>query len=148
MSDPSWEAIYDQNKRDMITQLKRIADALENQNKILLERNQTVEAAKQIIAELKGEDKELQVDTITYDNLDVKEEVIMDLTEVTIMVITGKAILAVKKGFQKWIPKSTIEEFDKLDINEGDFLKDIPLTEAAEKWFPKKVWEKYEVKKR
>ena len=135
---------YDEIIADELLQIhkktKRIADSLDK----LVNKN----IAREMIQGLKAEDQELQVDTIVYDGLEVEEDVIMDLTEVTIMVITGKAILAVKKGFQKWIPKSTIKEFDKLDINEGDFLKDIPLTEAAEKWFPKKVWDKYEVKKR
>ena len=119
------------------SELKRIADALE----ALVKFNTPFPV-------LKYGDTELKVDTKVYDDLEVTEEVIMDLTEVTIMVITGKAILAVKKGFQKWVPKSTIKEFDNLDISEGDFLKDIPLTEAAEKWLPEKLWEKYEVKKR
>lgn len=94
------------------------------------------------------------VSTLKVENKET-EAIIMDLTEVTIMVITDKAILAVKKGYQKWVPKSLIEDNDILTFEEGMFMEDIALRDkneaeknAPKDWFPKKPWEKYEVKKR
>ena len=118
-----------------------------------------------ILTMLKSVNIKLNADAIVSTlRVENKEEVIMDLTEVTIMVITDKAILAVKKGYQKWIPKSLIgsiavgdgEEYIEIElINEGDFLSNILLRDkneaeknSPEDWFPKKSWEKYEVKKR
>lgn len=78
---------------------------------------------------------------------EVLEEVIMDLTEVTVMVMTEKAMLVTKKGFQKWLPFSVIDGGNS-NINEGDFLTDIVLTEKGSKWIPNKSWDKLEVAKR
>ena len=70
----------------------------------------------------------------------------MDLTEVTVMVITEKAVLFTKKGYQKWVPLSTIE--DGVPLEEGGYLEDIELTPQGEKWIPDKAWEKLVVAKK
>ena len=82
------------------------------------------------------------VDTLRVEE---KEEVIMDLKDITIMVITEKAILVFKKGFQKWLPKSTIKE--PTEFVEG-FFGHIVLTKDGEGWIPEESWDKYEPKKR
>ena len=73
------------------------------------------------------------------------EEVLMDLTKVTVMVITKRAVLVTKQGFQKWIPISQID--DGQDAKEGDYLENLKLTEKG-KWIDTKPWDKLEVRKR
>ena len=114
----------------------------------LVEQGSISNYAKAIVEVLKVEDKDLQVDTKVYDGLEVREEVLMNLKEVTIMVVTEKAIMVVKRGYQKWIPKSQIKDSDAMTFVEGVLVEDIPLTDKAEKWIPNESWEKYEVKKR
>lgn len=106
---------------------KRIADALEKQNLMMLE--------------IKKVDNSIET-------TEVVEEVLMDLTEVTVMAMTEKAILVTKKGYQKWLPLSTIEEFGSEDVNEGDFLEEIKLNVKASKWLPNKSWEPFKVVKK
>ena len=77
----------------------------------------------------------------------LSDEVLMDLTEVTIMASTTKAYLVTKKGFQKWIPISTIEGGDP-ELEDGTFCEGIYLTEKAEKWVHKKPWEKLKIMKK
>lgn len=88
--------------------------------------------SRQIVETLKEEEK--------------TEAIIMDLTEVQVIAVTDKAILITKKGYQKWIPKSTIK--DATGINEGDFLTDIELNENGAKWLPDKSWEPFKVVKK
>lgn len=139
-----WDAVRDDRDVEKIKALKRIADALEQ----LVEQGRISKDAKAIVEVLKVEDKELQVDSKVYDGLEVKEEVLMNLAEVTIMVVTEKAIMVVKRGYQKWIPKSAIKDSDAMTFEEGTFVENIPLTDKGEKWIPNESWEKYEVKKR
>ena len=148
---PTWPALNEQNQRDMNKQLKRIADALESQNDVLRDLILTREA-KSITTELKQEDQELHVDTKIYDSLEVTEEIIMDTNDVTVMNQTDKAILVHKQGYQKWIPKSLIEE--PTEVVDGFFghiiIRDKRGGEktAPKDWFPKKPWDKYEVYKK
>jgi len=79
------------------------------------------------------------------ENLEISEEVLMDLKEVTVMVMTEKAVLFTKKGFQKWVPLSAIES--GVPLGEGKYLKDIELTPNGEKWIHEKSWDKLVVKK-
>ena len=81
------------------------------------------------------------------ENTEVHEEVLMDLTEVTVIAITEKAMLVTKKGYQKWLPISTIYDA-AVGVSEGDFLKDIKLTTSGEKWIPDKSWEPFKVVKK
>jgi len=78
--------------------------------------------------------------------LEISEEVLMDLTEVTVMVMTEKAVLFTKKGYQKWVPLSTIES--GVPLGEGKYLKDIELTPNGEKWIHEKSWDKLKVVKK
>ena len=117
--------------------LERIADALEKLNTNLMPI-----LSKGITNILKGEDQQFNKETS-----EITGEVLMDLKEVTVMVHTEKAILVTKKGFQKWIPISTIEDGDD-GINEGDFLTNIVLTEKGSKWIPNKSWDKLKVVKK
>ena len=119
--------------------LKRIADALEQ----LVEQGRILKDSKAIATVLRAEDQQFTKETI-----EISEEVLMDLTEVTVMVCTEKAVLVTKKGYQKWIPISTIEDCDNSKINEGDFLTDIVLTEKGSKWIPNKSWDKLKVVKK
>lgn len=82
----------------------------------------------------------------TKETLEIDEEVLMDLTEVTVMVITDKAVLFTKKGYQKWVPLSTIE--DGVPLKEGKYLEDIELTDQGAKWIPNKSWEPLKVVKK
>lgn len=79
------------------------------------------------------------------EDLEVEEEVIMDLKEVTVMVITDKAALFSKKGYQKWVPLSALESGVPLEV--GGYLENIELTPNGEKWVPEKSWDKLVVKK-
>lgn len=78
---------------------------------------------------------------------ETKEEIFMDLTEVTIEAQTNAAILVTKKGFQKWVPKSLIiTPFDYNEIKKGKYLEFIKLTPVGNKWFhDKKAWEEYKI---
>lgn len=142
--------------------------------------------AKEIVATLKAEDKvEKSVDpeggNTSKDSSKQREPdtdskalpeksvdpTIMDLTRVTVMVITARAVLVSKEGFQKWIPISTLHEkyisekhmnqedqkFDyKLkdwEISEGSFFADkLHLNDNGENWIHTKPWDKLEVRKR
>ena len=75
--------------------------------------------------------------------LTIQEEVIQDFTGVTIMQETPKAYLVVKNGFQMWVAKSNLQEEYELGT-----LQDLLLTEKAEKWLPKKSWDKFTPQKR
>ena len=118
-------------------QLERIADALEH----LVEQGRILKDSKAIAKVLKAEDQQFN-----KESLEINEEVLMDLTEVTVMVITEKAVLFTKKGYQKWVPLSTIE--DGVPLEEGGYLEDIELTPQGEKWIPDKAWEKLVVAKK
>ncbi len=119
-----------------VEQLNRIAVALEN-----LVINQKASMINQALQQKnKG-------------STEIMEEVLMDLTEVTVIAITEKAMLVTKKGYQKWLPNSTIEHYIKQDSNfteviEGDFLDDIELTAKGKKWIPDKSWEPFKVVKK
>jgi hypothetical protein len=72
------------------------------------------------------------------------EAIKMDLKDVTVQAISEGAILFSKKGYQKWVPKSAIE--DITGINKGDFLTDIILTANGKNWIPDKLWKKLELR--
>jgi len=75
-----------------------------------------------------------------------KEVKLMDLTKVTVIAQSGKAFLVLKEGYQKWIPYSQL--YDKeLEIENGQFYQNVPLTEKAEKWIHDKPWEKFKAVK-
>lgn len=121
--------------------LERIADAME---RLVIGWD-----ARQITQVLKEEDKDFMgfpAKKFTKETLEVEEEVLMDLTEVTVMVITEKAVLFTKKGYQKWVPLSTIE--DGVPLEEGGYLEDIELTDNGAKWIPDKSWDKLKVVKK
>lgn len=137
--------------------------------------------AKEIVATLKAEDKVEKssgknnvikkvlepVESLPPDSQGLPEGVIIDLTRVTIMRITNRAVLVSKEGYQKWIPISTLHEkyvsekhmnqedqkFDyKLkdwEISEGVFFADkLHLNDNGENWIHTKPWDKLEVRKR
>lgn len=78
---------------------------------------------------------------LTEKNIDPE---IMDLTEVTVIAHTEKAILVTKKGFQKWVPLSFVVS-DLGEWDDGIYL-DIKLTDKGG-WINKKAWSKLEVRK-
>ena len=130
---------YDEIIADELLQIhkqtKRIADSLEK----LINKN----IAREMIQGLKAEDQELQVDTIVYDGLEEREEITMDLKQVTPMLETEKALLVVKNGLQAWLMKSGVNNH-KDEIVFGSIM-DIDY----KKWHTDQLkWEKYEVKKR
>lgn len=139
-------------------QLSRIADALEH----LVEQGRILKDSKAITKVLKAEDEQFNKET-----LEIAEEVLMDLSRVTIMVITLRAVLVAKEGYQKWVPISTLQDkyisekhlndedqkFDyKLNdsqIKEGVFFTDsLHLNDNGEKWIHKKKWDKLQVAKK
>ena len=91
------------------------------------------------------------------DPLKETEEVIMDLSEVTIIVQTEKSLLVSKKGYQKCVARSIItsvtfvddETFDTTDwFTDGDYLAKIVIKEDKRKWFnEKKSWDKLRIMK-
>ena len=81
------------------------------------------------------------------DNTEVKEEVLMDLEEVTVMAQTDKSLLVVKKGYQKWVAFSLIINGNP-GVENGTFMDGIDLKDKAEKWFHDKTWEKFKVVKK
>ena len=80
------------------------------------------------------------------DNVTVTEQMLMDLTEVTVIAQSGKAFLVLKKGYQKWIPYSQLYDVEQKFEN-GQFLQNLPLNEKAEKWMHNKPWEKFKAVK-
>ena len=80
------------------------------------------------------------------DNVTVTEQMLMDLTEVTVIAQTGKAFLVLKKGYQKWIPYSQLYDVEER-FEDGQFLQNLPLNEKAEKWMHNKPWEKFKAVK-
>ena len=147
MSDNEKQAeIIAQGLGNVESELKRIADGFDKLRELLIPILALV--VKGTLKEENAVESTLQVDSKVYDGLEVREEVLMNLKEVTIMVVTEKAIMVVKRGYQKWIPKSTIKDSDAMTFEEGIFAEDIPLTDKGEKWIPNEYWEKYEVQKR
>lgn len=119
--------------------------------------------AKEIVETLKEEDKENPINSTEAPKKETTEEVLMDLEEVTINVITSRALLVTKKGKQKWVPISTLKDnyilskqmnqedqkFDyTVDLKEADFLDKLILNPKGEKWVHTKPWDKLEVRKR
>ena len=80
------------------------------------------------------------------DNVTVTEQMLMDLTEVTVIAQSGKAFLVLKKGYQKWIPYSQLYDVEER-FEDGQFLQNVPLNEKAEKWMHNKPWDKYKAVK-
>ena len=80
------------------------------------------------------------------DDTTVTEQVLMDLTEVTVIAQSGKAFLVLKKGYQKWIPYSQLYDVEER-FEDGQFLQNVPLNEKAEKWMHNKPWDKYKAVK-
>ena len=76
----------------------------------------------------------------------VTEQMLMDLTEVTVIAQSGKAFLVLKKGYQKWIPYSQLYDVEER-FEDGQFLQNVPLNEKAEKWMHNKPWDKYKAVK-
>ena len=79
-------------------------------------------------------------------NVTVTETMLMDLTEVTVIALSGKAFLVLKKGYQKWIPYSQLYDVEER-FEDGQFLQNIMLNEKAEKWMYNKPWEKFKAVK-
>lgn len=79
----------------------------------------------------------------TNETIEVQESVLMDLIQVTPMAKTEKALMVVKKGYQKWIA------FSLMDIQNWQLgvILDIKLTDKAEKWFHEKSWEPFKPQK-
>ena len=80
------------------------------------------------------------------EDITVTEQMLMDLTEVTVIAQTGKAFLVLKKGYQKWIPYSQLYDVEER-FEDGQFLQNLPLNEKAEKWMHNKPWDKYKAVK-
>ncbi len=77
------------------------------------------------------------------------EKVVMDLSEVTVMVCTEKALLVTKKGFQKWVAFALMDGITNNDYNEGEYIEKIIIKADKRKWFNEvKGWDKLEVRKR
>jgi len=72
----------------------------------------------------------------------------MDLKKVTIMAITEKAVLVSKKGYQKWLPLSQVDNIDKDEWQDGEYHEEILLTDKGSKWIPNKSWAKLKVIKK
>lgn len=73
-------------------------------------------------------------------------EITQDLTNVTIMAQTKKAILAVKAGYQKWIPLSCIDLMQREVGFDLGSQYDIILDEKKE-WILKKPWDIFKPQK-
>ena len=80
------------------------------------------------------------------DFVTVTEQMLMDLTEVTVIAQSGKAFLVLKKGYQKWIPYSQLYDVEER-FEDGQFLQNIMLNEKAEKWMHNKPWDKFKAVK-
>lgn len=77
------------------------------------------------------------------------EKVVMDLSDVTVMVCTEKALLVTKKGFQKWVAFALMESITNNDYNEGEYIEKIVIKNDKRKWFNEvKGWDKLKVIKR
>lgn len=77
------------------------------------------------------------------------EEIFMDLTEVTIVAQTEKALLASKKGYQKWVAFSLITNSDISNSESylGRYFDELNIKADKEKWFHnKKSWAKFQVR--
>ena len=81
--------------------------------------------------------------------VDKQEDVFMDLTEVTIVAQTEKALLASKKGYQKWVAFSLITNSDISNSESylGRYFEELNIKADKEKWFhTKKSWVKFQVR--
>ena len=74
------------------------------------------------------------------------EVILMDLTKVTVIAQSGKALLVLKEGYQKWVPFSQMLDGNP-EVEDGHFFQNIPLTDKAEKWMHDKPWDKFKVVK-
>ncbi len=105
--------------------------------------------AKEIGEALAEEEKENPIEKVetTVETVPIEEEeILMDLTDVTMMVMTKKAMLVTKKGFQKWIPLSCLAT--EVDGSEdGRYFKELVLSNTG-KWIADKPWDKLEIRKR
>ena len=115
-------------------QLSRIADALE-----------------QLV--IKESDSELADNIMNADpqfnkeKLEITEEVLMDLKEVTVIAQTELSLLVTKKGYQKWVAFSLMANGNP-KVPDGSYLEDITIREDKRAWFnEKKSWDKLVVKK-
>ena len=82
-------------------------------------------------------------------DLEKQEDVFMDLTEVTIVAQTEKALLASKKGYQKWVAFSLITNSDISNSESymGRYFEELNIRADKEKWFhTKKSWVKFQVR--
>lgn len=73
------------------------------------------------------------------ETVEVSEEIIMDIT---IMAMTEKAVLAVKGGYQKWVPLSCIDNMQNEIGYELGSQYDLMLLPKKE-WISKKAWDKF-----
>lgn len=84
---------------------------------------------------------------LTKETLQVEEEVIMDLKEVTVMAQTKLSLLVSKKGYQKWVAFSLMANGNP-NIPDGSYLEDIQIRDDKKAWFnEKKSWDKLQVVK-
>lgn len=134
--------------------LDRCEELSDNQKKILAmlsERSREVwDGEKEVETETVVKSFELNNHQISTDSKPsepiVTEQMLMDLTEVTVIAQTGKAVLVLKKGYQKWIPYSQLYDVEQR-FEDGEFLQNLPLNEKAEKWMHNKPWDKYKAVK-
>ena len=77
----------------------------------------------------------------------LQESVLMDLAEVTIIAETPKAILVLKKGYQKWVPISAVTGIHWMEKNTSRYFEKINLTPEGEKWIHEKPWVPFKVVK-
>ena len=137
MSDNDFDVIN--RKLDfLIVEVKALSISQQKLFSLLSERSKEI-VEKEIISEhVSGVNLE--------EELLVTEQMLMDLTEVTVIAQSGKAFLVLKKGYQKWIPYSQLYDVEQR-FEDGQFLQNVPLNEKAEKWMHNKPWDKYKAVK-
>ena len=89
---------------------------------------------------------------VEEEKIEIQEELLMDLTDVIFMAESSKAVLVVKKGFQKWVAFSLIKEPKEITLGfQGNIvlrIKNENEKTDPENWFHNKPWEKFKPQKK
>ena len=110
-----------------------------------MEFKESLEKAKETTASGHPVEKLVVVEEKTI----VTEAVIMTPEGVTVIMKTPKSLLVTKKGFQKWIAFSLMEDITEESYEIGEFIEVLTIKEDKRVWFNEvKGWDKLEVRKR
>lgn len=140
---------YTDNAKKLLKQILKITGPkTSSQNKSTLTPAET-KSLRKLEQEWEDDEDNSLKPSNRNDCLKEGEAVFMDLTEVTIVAQTEKALLASKKGYQKWVAFSLITNID-IDAKTsylGRYFEKLNIKTDKEKWFhDKKSWVEFQVR--